>query len=147
MSEMLGNQYFLARNYAAAAKELEDALLRDPMNKFMRRKIIICLNEIGEIRKALAHFISLIKQDADFIINTDPIADDCPCGELVYDAERYLHNNLESVEFSLRLGMLWLYCDVNESIRYFQQAFDQSPNDGDIKTVLTFLKTKMIASH
>ena len=147
MSEMLGNQFFLARNYAAAAEQLEEALTNDPLNKPMRKKIIICLNEIGEIRKAVEHFISLIKEDADCIINTDPVADDCPCPELVYEAEKFLHNNQESVDFTLRLGMLWLYCDVEESMHYFQKANKLSPHDGDIKAILTLLKSKQIISH
>ncbi len=144
---MLGNQFFLARNYPAAAEQLEDALLRDPANKSIRKKVIICLNEIGEIRKALTHFISLVKEDAEFIINTDPIADDCPCPELVYEAERYLLNNQESIDFILRLGMLWLYCDVREAMRYFQHAHELVPHDGDIKSILTLLKTKHTVSH
>lgn len=144
---MLGNQFFLARNYAAAAEQLEEALLRDPSNKSMRRKIIICLNETGEIHKALSHFISLIKDDADYIINTDPIADDCPCPELVYEAERHLYNNLDSVDFTLRLGMLWLYCDVNEAIRYFKEAHNLAPEDSDIKSILALLKNKQIVPN
>ena len=144
MSEMLGNQFFLARNYAAAAEQLEEALLRDPSNKPMRKKIIICLNEIGEIRKAMTYFKALIKEDANFVIDTDPVADDCPCPELIYEAERFLYNNLDSVDFTLRLGMLWLYCDVNESFRCFQQAHELAPNDSDIKSIITLLKTKQI---
>lgn len=147
MSEMLGNQFFLARNYAAAAEQLEEALLRDPANKSIRKKVIICLNEIGNIHKALSYFISLIKEDAEFIINTDPVADDCPCPELVYEAERYLLNNQESIDFTLRLGMLWLYCDVRESMRYFQQAHELAPHNGDVKSILTLLKTKKTVSH
>ncbi len=142
MSEMLGNQYFLARNFTGAAKELEEALQYDPGNKGIRRKLIICLNEIGEIRRAFSYFISLVKDDADFIINTDPVDDDCPCPELVYEAERHLQNNDSSVDFLLRLGMLWLYCDPRESMRYFRQALSLAPNDGEIKTILTLLKAK-----
>jgi len=147
MSEMLGNQYFLARNYAAAAKQLKKALRHDAKNKSMRRKMIICLNEIGEIRNAFRYFISLVKEDADFIIKTDPIGDDCPCPELVFDAERELNNNLSSVDFVLRLAMLWLYCDIHESFRYFLSAQQMSPADSDIKTILTVLKPKVLASQ
>ena len=147
MSEMLANQFFLARNYAAAAEQLKDALLCDPHNKAMRKKLVICLNESGEIRKAVTHFISLIKEDADCIINTDPVADDCPCPELIYEAERYLQDNQNSIDFTLRLGMLWLYCDITESMRYFQKANTLAPKDGDIKTILTLLKTKNLISH
>ena len=42
MSEMLGNQYFLGRDYAKAATELYAALKTDLENKGIRRKLIIC---------------------------------------------------------------------------------------------------------
>ena len=60
MSEMLGNQYFLARNYDGAAHELAGALLKDAKNKFIKRKLIVCYNQIGQIQKALELFLSLI---------------------------------------------------------------------------------------
>lgn len=147
MSEMLGNQFFMARNYVAAAKELEEALQRNQKCKAIRRKLIICFNETGEIRKAFLFFISLINEDAEFIIQTDPIDDDCPCPELIFEAERSLMNNNNSIDFVLRLGMLWLYCDVRESIRYFNQAQQMAPKDSEIKTAITLLKTKEMLSH
>ena len=147
MSEMLGNQFFLARNYAAAAKELENAFQHNPNCKGIRRKLIICFNETGEIRKAFSIFISLINEDAEFIIHTDPIDDDCPCPELIFEAERCLMNNDDSIEFVLRMGMLWLYCDVRESIRYLNQAQKMAPTDTDIKTAITLLKTKEMLSN
>lgn len=147
MSEMLGNQFFLARNFAGAAKELEEALQHDPESKSIRRKLVICLNEIGEVRRAFTYFISLVKEDAEYIIQTDPIDDDCPCPELVYEAERALQNNDHSLDYILRLGMLWLYCDMHESMRYFKKAQELAPDDGDIKTIITLLKPKEIISH
>jgi len=143
MSEMLGNQYFLARNYAGAARELEKALQKDPANKYIRRKLIVCYNQIGHVRKAIDVFLSLVKEDVDFIINTDPVDDDCPCAELVYDAERFYPNNDESLDFHLMLGMLWLYCDVNKSIHYFQKAQELDAENPKIKSILAILKAKV----
>jgi len=147
MSEMLGNQYFLARNYSGAAKELEEALQHHPGNKSIRRKLIVCFNEVGEIRRAFNCFLSLIKEDVDFVIYTDPVDDDCPCHELVFDAEHGLQDNQESLDYVLRMGMLWLYCDVHESVRYFEQAQNMAPDDGDIKAALALLKLKEVLSH
>lgn len=141
MSEMLGNQYFIARNYANAAQELEEALCRDANNKFIKRKLVICYNEIGHIDKALKVFLSLIKQDAEFVINTDPIDDDCPCSGLVYNAENQSTNYVESFDFVLRMGMLWLYCDVEKSIHYFDKAISINPDNTLIKSVLTALRS------
>ena len=69
MSEMLGNQYFLARNYSGAAQELEKVLREDSKNKAIRRKLIVCYTQIGEIQEALSLFLSLAKEDIGFIIN------------------------------------------------------------------------------
>jgi tetratricopeptide (TPR) repeat protein len=144
MSEMLGNQYFLARNYARAASELYNALKADPKNKAIRRKLIICYSQIDEISKALDMFISLIKEDLYFIINTDPISDDCPCPELVYDMEQKLENNQKSLDFYLILGILWLYCNVEKSIYYFKQVLKIDSSFTKVKVILALLNSRIV---
>ena len=143
MHEMLGNQYFLARNYSRAAENLEKALVKFPRNKRIRRKLIICYTQLGEVEKALNTFISLIKEDIDFIINTDPIDDDCPCSELVFDLERRMSEKGESFNDLVVLGMLWLYCNIERSWNYFQQAARTQPDNPKIKSVLSMLKPKI----
>lgn len=138
MSEMLGNQYFLARNYDDAVFELEGALSKDGKNKLIKRKLIICYNQIGQITKALDLFLSLIKEDANFIINIDPVADDCPCPELVYKYEKD-SDKINAIDPLLRLGMLWLYCDVERSLAYFDKAHETSPNNPLVKSILSIL--------
>ena len=144
MSEMLGNQYFLARDYARAASELYAALKTNSRNKGMRRKLIICYTQIAEIGKALDTFISLIKEDVDFVINTDPISDDCPCPELVYDMEQKLENSKKSIDFNLILGMLWLYCNVEKSIYYFNRVLQIDPNYSKVKIILALLNSRAV---
>jgi len=144
MSEMLGNQYFLVRNYSGAAKELEKALGKDPKNKGIRRKLIVCYTQTGEVQKALALFLSLVKEDAHFIIDTDPIADDCPCPELVYKAEKLLPDNQNSLDFLLILGILWLYCNIANSIHYFEKAQILQPQNPTIQSILALLNSQKI---
>ena len=141
MSEMLGNQYFLARNYSGAAHELEKVLREDLKNKAIRRKLIVCYIQIGDIQKALSLFLALVKEDIDFIINTNPIDDDCPCPELVYKSEKFLPDNRNSLDFHLMLGMLWLYCDISKSIEYFEKAHVLQPQNPNIKSVLALLNS------
>ena len=83
MSEMLGNQYFMARKFAASVPEFEEALAKTRDTKMIRKKLIICYTQVGQIQRAFQLFHSLIKEDIEFIANTDVIADDCPCPELV----------------------------------------------------------------
>jgi pentatricopeptide repeat protein len=143
MDEMLGNHYFLSRNYGRAAELLEKALRDDPKNKPIRRKLIICFAQTGHVDKALSVFLSLIKEDIDFVINTDPIDDDCPCPELVFDMEHGNPNIQSSLDTSMVLGMLWLYCNLHKSHEYFTQASHLDSNDKMIKSVLALLDVRL----
>ena len=53
MNEMLGNQYFMARNYIGAASAFQDVLKEDPANTNARKKLIISLTQIANIRRQL----------------------------------------------------------------------------------------------
>ena len=143
MDEMLGNHYFLSRNYGRAAELLEKALRDDPKSKPIRRKLIICFAQTGHVDKALAVFISLIKEDIDFIINTDPVDDDCPCPELVFEMEHGNANFEDSLDTNLVLGMLWLYCNLQKSIEYFSHAAQIDHENNMIKSVLALMEVRM----
>lgn len=134
MSEMLGNQYFLARKFCEALTELEEALNKDPLNKSIRKKLIICYIRTNQVDKALIHFIHLVNEDIHFIINTDPILDDCPCPEIIYELENALETK-NIVERNIALGMLWLYCDLSTSIKYFSEL----PQNDEIRFILNKL--------
>ena len=144
MSEMLGNQYFLGRDYAKAAAELNEALKADLNNKGIRRKLVICFTQIGDIGKALDTFISLIKEDIEFVINTDPISDDCPCPELVFDMEQKLENSQNSIDFNLILGMLWLYCNVDKSLYYFNRVLQIDSEFSKVKIILALINARTV---
>jgi len=143
MDEMLGNHYFLSRNYGRAAELLEKALRTDPKNKPIRRKLIICFAQTGHIDKALSIFLSLIKEDIDYVINTDPVDDDCPCPELVFEME---HGNVigdQTLDSNLVLGMLWLYCNLHKSYDYFVRASSIDKDDKMIKSIIALMDVRM----
>lgn len=138
MSEMLGNQYFIARKYYDAAEELELALLKDPANKAIKKKLIICYIQTKKIKDALNIFYQLVEEDLHFILYSNPVRDDCPCQEIIYKIENDL-GYTNDYERSLVLGMLWLYCDINESIKYFKIATSYNNED-----VLSRLSNKLL---
>ncbi|MHB1048444.1 MAG: tetratricopeptide repeat protein [Bacteroidota bacterium] len=119
MNEMLGNQYFLARNYAQAQEELESALLQYPSSVPIKKKLVICHIQTHSIRRALELFIEVITQDIHSIIDTDPIFENCPCPQLVLDIENSIVTTNDD-EKNLMLGMLWLYCDIVPSYKHFK---------------------------
>ena len=143
MSEMLGNQYFLARNYASAAKNLQYALDIEPLNKQVRKKLVICYSQIGEIQKALTIFHNLILEDIDSIIDTDPIGDDCPCPELVTHYGTILSYEENSTDLKIMLGMLWLYCDVEKSLSFFKSAEKMRLGDERIRSISSIIENRI----
>ena len=140
-SEMLGNKYFLARNYSSAAENLQYVLTKDPINKAARKKIIICYTQIGKIDQAFDNFYRLVKEDINFIINTDPVADDCPCPELIEKYGKLFPYENNSFDVKLMLGMLWLYCDVNKSSEFFDDLAENNSENTRLKEVLTLIES------
>jgi tetratricopeptide (TPR) repeat protein len=142
MSLMLGNQYFMARKYSEALKELAEYFNHNPQDKGTHRKLIICYAMAGKLNSALNLFLSLVSSDIDFILEADPIHDDCPCPEIVYDLENDLKYDRKSSSYFKNLGVLWLYCDLNKSIENFEKAIEMDKNDPTIKSILTHLNAK-----
>ena len=140
LSEMLGNQYFLARNYKNAALNLQHVLNEDPTNKNARKKIIICYSQTGEVEKAFENFYRLVKEDINFILNTDPVADDCPCPELVDKFGTILPYEENSKNLKLMLGMLWLYCSANKSLKFFKSLLNEYPENQKISDIILILE-------
>lgn len=143
MNEMLGNQYFMARNYLGAADVFQNVLLEEPKNLNATKKLIISLTQIGKYSKAFDLFTNFINENIDFILNTDPIKDDCPCAELVTNLETKNKFGNESITSLETLGILWLYCDINNSIQYFEKALVLNTNDPKLNSVITILRKKI----
>ena len=83
MSEMLGNQYFLSRNFTLAQKEFEESLQKDPSNLFVKKKLVICYLQKFDINKAVEQILPILNSAPEIITNTDLEKDDCPCAEII----------------------------------------------------------------
>lgn len=142
-SEMLGNKYFLARNYEGAAANFQYTLQTDPINKSVRKKLIICYTQIGQIQKAFESFYQLVKEDINFIIETNLVADDCPCVELTDKYGNILPYENESYDLKLMLGMLWLYCNAEKSFDFFKRIIVENPGDSRIKEIASLIEGKI----
>lgn len=143
MHEMLGNQYFMARNYEAAAIEFEKHLTSNPNSVNAQKKLIISLTQIKKYDQAITLFTNFIKDNIDRIIETDPIKDDCPCPELVNNLEKITNGNSHSFITNQVLGVLWLYCDIYKSLEYFEKANEINPSDQQNNAILVSLKSKI----
>lgn len=137
MSEMLANQYFMARKYLEAEVELEEVLTKDPSNKAVRKKIIVCYTHNNKIEKAIDFLLELISEDINFVAETDPIQDDCPCYELIAEIEKKKLYVNQSTKHYLMLGVFWLYCNYKISIENFKKALEIDKNN---EVVLKLIK-------
>ena len=146
-SEMLGNKYFLARDYEGAATNFQHTLQTDPINKAMRKKLIICFTQIGQIQKAFDNFYKLVKEDINFVIETDLVAEDCPCPELIAKYGTVLPYESGSSDLKLMLAMLWLYCNVTKSIEFFKQVLLENTVDSRIIEVVSLIEKKIKSTN
>lgn len=143
---MLGNQYFMARNYFAAISELEEVFEKNPSNKSLKRKIIICYTQTNDLKKALILFNELVEEDINFIIDADPIKDDCPCPELVKELDNphstpYFADKFDNLVCQ---GIIWLYCDVTKSYEFFKEARQLNDRNQIINSILHRIENYII---
>jgi len=140
MSEMLGNQYFLARNFEKALHQYEKVLQAGPADEKIRKKLIICYCEVGNVNAAMALFDQVIHDNIDLIALTDVVSEDCPCPELLERMKWYEKIAANSFDFNCILGILSLYCHVEDSLRYFETAFELRPSDQRTHRVLKTIR-------
>ncbi|MCW8803078.1 MAG: tetratricopeptide repeat protein [Ignavibacteriaceae bacterium] len=144
---MLGNKYFLARNYKGAAANFQHTLQTDPINKSIRKKLIICYTQTGQFQKAFENFYMLAKENVNFIIDTDIVADDCPCPELIEKYGNVLPYENDSYEMKLMLAMLWLYCDAKKSLEFFKGILVENSGDPRIKEITSLIEEKIRSTN
>jgi pentatricopeptide repeat protein len=143
VSEMLGNQYFLARKYTKAANNFQQALANNSANKAIKKKLIICYTQTGEIEKALMIFHELVEEDIDFIINTDIKEDACPCNELIEKYGSVLPYEENSTDLKIMLGMLWLYCDPEKSLSFFKSVTEDYEENKTIDSIIRMIENSV----
>lgn len=119
---MLGNQYFLMRKYLAASRELETALQKESSNFPVMRKLIICYTQTNRPYEALKLFFELVSHDIETIVKTDFNTEDCPCAGLIGEVESGKVRYEDKFVTNCVLGILWLFCDFEISLRYLRQA-------------------------
>ena len=134
MSEMLGNQYFLAGRFEDAIIELEKTLLQNPDNYSAKKKLIISYLQVNKLESSLLLFAEVINKDINIIIETDPVKDCCPCPDIIYSVIKN-DFDLNEDEKYLRLGILWLYCDAEESLSYFNKIITIGKWDDIIRKI------------
>jgi tetratricopeptide (TPR) repeat protein len=143
MSEMLGNRYFIARQYDKAIPQLEAALTEDANVEKVKKKLVICYVQTVQLEKALKLFYEIIIKDPHIIIDTDFYHDDCPCPEILPSWEQKLSFSETPNDLYEVLGILYLYCDYEKSITYLKKAHQVCDHKSLIASILKKLNTSI----
>lgn len=142
MNEMLGNQYFLARRFKDASNQFEKALLIDPENNGIKKKLIICYLQIREIHLALKLFTDLVSENIEILLKQDPKNLDCPCKQMINEIENH-PSRLSELERNTILGILWTYCDAFHSKQYFSRLRELDPKNLQYKKIYNKLNNSI----
>ncbi len=138
---MLGNQFFMARNYPAAQKEFEEVYLTKPENISVKKKLLICYTQTGKLKEAIKLFCEIINDDLEIILKTDPVKEDCPCPELIEKIEKQIHLENENKELLFVLAIIWLYCDENKSLEYFNKLNEIDPENNVVYSSIQIISS------
>lgn len=140
MSEMLGNRYFIARQFDKAIPPLELALQSSPNSEKIKKKLIICYIQVGKIDEAFNLFYEVVNRNPHLITDTDLYYDDCPCSELLPLWERKKVQINQKSDLYEILGMLYAYCNVNKAVQYLKKIKSHPTNASKIRGVLRKLE-------
>jgi hypothetical protein len=130
----------MVRNYLDATITFEKVIARTGASKSIRKKIIVCYVRLFQMEKAIDEFLSLIREDINFIINTNLQDEDCPCPEIISEIGSN-KINFSNKEKKIALGILWLYCDLDTSLRYFEEYNKEYGQDNKINEIISIIKT------
>jgi hypothetical protein len=119
-----------------AASTYSKVYSSNPHNLSVRKKLIICLIQTGELSKAFDFFYHLVQKNIEFIIKTDPKSEDCPCSELTDKYGKILPYEENSADLKLLLGILWLYCDAKKSLSFFIQLSTIHPEENRYEEII-----------
>jgi tetratricopeptide (TPR) repeat protein len=145
MSEMLANHYFLSRNYQSALCEYENVLHKNSDNLLVKKRLIICYIQNGLLSNALNLFIDLLRRDSNIFVKSNGYRDYCPCRDLIFEFENKQTSGIDNYEVNLSLGILWFYCNANNSIEYFIQAEKLNPNQKKLNHVIRIISDTILS--
>jgi pentatricopeptide repeat protein len=129
-------------NYSEAAEEIENLLKHKKDNRLIK-KLIVCYTQLGKINEAFSLFHSLVKEDLNLILNTSLNEEYCPCPEIIPKVERKEITYQSNFDRNIVLGMLWLYCDPQTSLKYFLSALDNIEYDNRINELIKIIKSQI----
>lgn len=105
------------------------------MERFKKR-LVICYCETGHVKSALELFDKITRNNIELIAETNVVQEDCPCPEILERMRWYEQVAANSFDFHSIMGMLNLYCNIDDSLAAFGRALDLNPENELIKKLI-----------
>ena len=137
---MLGHHEFLLGHYASALSHYEMVIAGGGSSKGVRKRAIVCYIQARHPEKALPLFTSLVVEDVAYVLGQEQDREGCPCPVIIEEYMSHLTDSIGHADL-LALGMLWAYCDTQESIGWFKRALQQKQEDPFVVAILRELSS------
>lgn len=138
MCEMLANQYFMTGRFSDAEPIFQRLVSTNDRRINLVKKLIICLIQNHKYKDALSLFHSTISKNISEFKSPDNLIEACPCREIIYDLEHSLVEINPNWK-NIILGILWSYCDLVISHKYFSDSIETNNNVSELKLIFTIL--------
>ena len=135
MCEMLGNQYFIAENYYEAIRVYKNLITDKKANTEIQKKIIVSYLKTYQINSAMIQFLAILNFNRSVTKCNENSNDNCICREMISEINDNKLENIIGLDRDLMLAMLWYFCDLEQSEKYFKRATILAPDDGHLKKI------------
>lgn len=135
MCEMLGNQYFIAQNYSEAIRVYANLINNKKANAEIHKRLIVSYLKTSQMNSALLQFFAILNISRSTTRCDENSKDYCVCREMINEINSNKWENVIGLDRDLMLAMLWYFCDIEESEKYFKRATILAPNDGNLKKI------------
>ena len=135
MCEMLGNQYFIAQNYSEAIRVYTNLINDKKANTEIQKRLIVSYLKTYQINSALLQFFAILNFSRNATKCDENSKDYCVCREMISEINNNKWENVIELDRDLMLAMLWYFCDLEQSEKYFKRATILAPDDGILKKI------------
>ena len=135
MCEMLGNQYFIAENYSEAIRVYTNLITDNKADTEIQKKLIVSYLKTYQINSAMIQFLAILNINRSVTKCNENSDDSCVCREMINEINNNKLENVIGLDRDLMLAMLWYFCDLGQSQKYFQRATILAPDDGQLKKI------------
>lgn len=140
---MLGNQYFMARNFREAIHHFEKASKKHPDDLQLAQKYVICLAVNEQVDAAASEFLRILRCCPSVILTSQNLDPDCPCPEILAKWSLEPPARFDRFHYLTALGILAVFCKRELALAYFCKAREIKPTNAAVREIVEIISTEI----